>query len=420
MIPHKGICNRLLWMQEKYDLNVSDRVLQKTTFSFDVSVWEFFWPLMTGAALVVAQPEGHRDGAYLLKLISEEAITTLHFVPSMLQVFLKEKELAVCRSLARVICSGEALPFDLQQRFFGALKAGLHNLYGPTEASVDVSYWECQRNGTKVTVPIGYPIANTELYVLDRHGEAVPVGVVGELHIGGLGLARGYLQRPELSAEKFIPDRLSGREGARLYRTGDLVRYQAAGEIEFIGRLDEQVKLRGYRIELGEIEAALMEQAAVREAVVLARVESGEEKRLVGYVVSEEGVELKVEELRQALRAKLPEYMVPSALVVLEALPLTANGKLDRKALPMPEGSSSAEEYVAPRTPVEEVLAGIYGEVLKLGRVGVEENFFELGGHSLLATRLLSKIREAFQIELPLRRVFESPTVAMMAAAIEQ
>jgi acyl carrier protein len=254
--------------------------------------------------------------------------------------------------------------------------------------------------------------------VVDHLGQPVPPGIPGELHIGGQGVARGYLQRPGLTAEKFVPDPFSGQPGARLYRTGDLVRHRGDGELEFLGRIDQQVKLRGYRIELGEIEAALMEQAAVREAVVITQ-ESGGEKRLVGYVVSEG--EVKVDELRQALRVKLPEYMVPSALVVLESLPLTPNGKLDRRALPAPNGTVSTErEYLAPRTTVEKVLAKIYGKVLGLAQVSIDDNFFDLGGHSLLATKLISRVRESFCVEIPLRVVFEAPTVIKMAAAIEK
>ena len=391
------------------------------SYAFDYSVWELWGALLHGSTLVVVPYWVTRTPGALLEMVAARGVTVLSQTPTAYGQLLGEEE-----DWARwwgesgvelLVLGGEALPREMSKQVV-AVGAPGWNFYGPTEATV----WAGIRRlgGEGEVSALGRPLAQTEFYVLDRHGEAVPVGVVGELHIGGLGLARGYLQRAELTAEKFIPDRFSGREGARLYRTGDMVRYLAAGELEFVGRIDEQVKLRGYRIELGEIEAALMEQSAVREAVVLARVESGGEKRLVGYVVSEEGVELKVEELQQALRAKLPEYMVPSALVMLAELPLTANGKLDRRALPAPEGSSSAEEYVGPRTPVEEMLAGIYGEVLKLGRVGVRENFFELGGHSLLATRLLSKIREAFQIELPLRRVFEAPTVAGLALIIEE
>ena len=258
MNTHVAIVNRLLWMQDTYRLTPSDRVLQKTPFSFDVSVWEFFWPLLTGATLVVALPGGHKDGAYLANLIRKEKITTIHFVPSMLSAFLEQGELeSSCASLKRVICSGERLPFELQQRFFSLLPAELHNLYGPTEAAVDVTYWACERESRLRTVPIGRPIANTQIHILDQHLQPAPIGVPGELHIGGIGLARGYHNRPELTAEKFIPDPFRSEPGARLYKTGDLARYLPDGAIEYLGRLDHQVKIRGFRIELGEIESVL-------------------------------------------------------------------------------------------------------------------------------------------------------------------
>jgi len=246
-------------MQDAYQLTEADRVLQKTPFSFDVSVWEFFWPLMTGARLVVAQPGGHQDSAYLVQLIREQAITTLHFVPSMLQVFLDEPDLTALSCLRQVMCSGEALPFELQERFYSRLECQLHNLYGPTEAAVDVTFWACERDGTRRIVPIGRPIANTQIHVVDAGWQPTPVGVPGELLIGGVGLARGYLGRPELTADKFVPDPFSLSSGARLYRTGDLARWLPDGSIEYLGRLDHQVKLRGFRIELGEIEATLAE-----------------------------------------------------------------------------------------------------------------------------------------------------------------
>ncbi len=288
MNTHVAIVNRLLWMQDEYKLNATDRVLQKTPFSFDVSVWEFFWPLLTGAGLVVAVPGGHKDGSYLAALIAREKITTLHFVPSMLAVFLEEEALETsCASLKRVICSGEALPYDLQERFFTRLPAELHNLYGPTEAAVDVTYWACERRSKLRTVPIGRPIANIQIYLLDSQLRPVPIGVPGELHIGGIGLARGYHNRPELTAEKFIPDPLSTEPGARLYKTGDLARFLPDGAIEYLSRIDHQVKIRGFRIELGEIETALAQHPAVKETVVLAREDTPGDKRLVAYLVQD-------------------------------------------------------------------------------------------------------------------------------------
>jgi amino acid adenylation domain-containing protein/FkbM family methyltransferase len=285
MNTHRGITNRLLWMQDRYRLGGEDRVLQKTPFSFDVSVWEFFLPLLAGARLVVARSQGHQDTKYLVQVISDHAITVAHFVPSMLQVFLEEPDVERCTSLRQVICSGEALSFELQKRFFARLRARLDNLYGPTEAAVDVTWWACERDGRRGMVPIGRPVANTRIYILDSAGQPVPVGVAGELHIGGVQVGRGYLNRPELTAEKFIRDPFSDAPGARLYRTGDLARFLPDGNVEFLGRLDHQVKVRGHRIELGEIEATLTEHPGVKEATVAAREYGPGDRRLVAYVV---------------------------------------------------------------------------------------------------------------------------------------
>ncbi|HEX8852042.1 MAG TPA: amino acid adenylation domain-containing protein, partial [Pyrinomonadaceae bacterium] len=418
---HGGICNRLLWMQDEYELTCHDRVLQKTPFSFDVSVWEFFWPLITGARLVLAQPGGHQDSAYLVRLIAREAVTTLHFVPSMLSAFLAEPGLEECRSLRRVICSGEALTKELQERFFARLAAELHNLYGPTEAAIDVSYWACQRDDKRLAVPIGRPIANTQLYVLDGELQLVPVGVAGELYIAGVGLARGYLNRPELTAEKFIANPFGAEAGARMYQTGDAARFLEGGEIEFLGRLDDQVKLRGFRIELGEIESVLAEHASLKECVVIVREDASGERRLVAYFVPAGETLPTPGALRSFLKEKLPDYMIPSAFVALHALPLTPNGKLDRRALPAPEQSKTAgdgrDEGVR-RSPLEEVVAGIWAQVLGLERVGLQDNFFESGGHSLLALQVISRLRSTLKIEVPVRELFDAPTVAGFAASI--
>jgi len=415
MNAHRGICNRLLWMQEEYGLGTDDAVLQKTPFSFDVSVWEFFWPLMTGTRLVLARPEGHRDSAYLVGLIRESRITTLHFVPSMLRVFLQEAGLDGCRSLKRVICSGEALPHELQERFFARLPAvELHNLYGPTEAAVDVTYWACRRGDERLTVPIGRPVANTQTYVLDAQMRPVPVGVPGELYIGGVQVGRGYIGRPELTAERFVADPFSLRPGARLYKTGDLARHLADGAIEYLGRLDYQVKIRGQRIELGEIEATLDKHAGVGQSVVLAREDTPGDQRLVAYVVPREQAP-SFAELKTHLSQALPLYMVPAAYVFLETLPLTSSGKVDRKALPAPERSASEAIYVAPRTPTEEIMVDIWAQVLGVGRVGVHDNFFELGGHSLLATQVISRARDKFDLQIPLVMIFEEPTLSGFA-----
>ena len=429
MNTHQGLCNRLLWMQDAYRLTAADRVLQKTPFSFDVSVWEFFWPLIAGARLVLAKPEGHRDSAYLVEVIAKEQITTLHFVPSMLQVFLEEPSLDTCSSIKRVICSGEALSIDLQERFFARLDAELHNLYGPTEAAIDVTFWACQQGGKERVVPIGRPIANTQIYLLDRHLQPVPVGVPGELHIGGVGLARGYLNRPELTAEKFIPNpfenskfKIQSSKFNRLYKTGDLARYLPDGTIEFLGRIDNQVKIRGFRIELGEIEAVLVKHPMVREVVVLAREEGSGEKQLVGYIVPNDAGIPTTDELRSYLKEQLPEYMVPSIFVLLEALPLLPNGKVDRRALPAPEGvrPTLAAAYEAPRSEVERAIATVWREVLHLEKVGINDNFFDLGGHSLLIVQVNSKLRESFNCNLSIVELFQNPTINAIAQYISQ
>jgi amino acid adenylation domain-containing protein len=419
MNTHRGIHNRLLWMQQAYQLTCSDRVLQKTPFSFDVSVWEFFWPLLTGARIVVALPEGHKDSAYLVNLIAQQQVTTVHFVPSMLQVFLQEPNLENCSCLQRVFCSGEALPFELTQRFFSQLKCELHNLYGPTEAAIDVTFWQCQPQDNLQIVPIGRPIANTQIYILDKHLQPVPIGVPGELYIGGDGLARGYLNRPELTSEKFIPNPFSHSKSERLYKTGDLARYLSDGNIEFLGRIDHQVKIRGFRIELGEIEAVLNTHPQIQQVVVITTEDMAGNKGLVAYIVTTDE-SLTNNQIREFLFSKLPEYMVPSAFVTLDTLPLTPNGKVDRKALPAPDGDFLRErEYVAPRTASEEIIANIFASVLGVQNVGIHDNFFELGGHSLLATQVISRLRESFQMELPLRSLFEKPTVALLSDRIE-
>src|SRR5947208_5282852 len=380
MNSHRAICNRLLWMQDAYQLHATDRVLQKTPFSFDVSVWEFFWPLMTGARLVIALPEGHKDSGYLVRLIRERSITTLHFVPSMMRVFLEEEGVEACGSLRRVICSGEALPHELQERCFTRLPwVELHNLYGPTEAAVDVTYWACRRGDERLTVPIGRPVANTQTYVLDAQMRPVPVGVPGELYIGGVQVGRGYAGRPDLTAERFVPDPFSKTPGARLYRTGDLVRHLPDGAIECLGRLDYQVKIRGQRIELGEIEATLDRHAGVRQSVVVAQAQAGDQ-RLVAYVVPQQEAPSS-EELKQHLLRTLPQYMVPSIFVFLQALPLTPSGKVDRKQLPVPDRSAPQRiAHTAPRTPTEDMVMGMFREVLERADFGVFDNFFDLGG----------------------------------------
>ncbi len=419
---HKGVVNRILWMQDTYKLTASDRVLQKTPFSFDVSGWEFWWPLITGACLVVAKPEGHKDTRYLIEFIKSQQITTLHFVPSMLQIFLLDPQVETCSSLRLVFCSGEALSVDIQEKFFRYLNAELHNLYGPTEAAIDVTFWQCQPESKLSNVPIGRPVANTQTYILDAYLKPVPVGVSGELYLGGVQLARGYLNRPELTAERFINNPfVEDFQSPYLYKTGDLARYLADGNIEYLGRIDNQVKIRGFRIELGEIENVLDKHSDIEQSVVIVREDTPGNKQLVAYIIAGQS-QPNIQELRQFLKVQLPDYMIPSAFVVLEALPLTPNGKADRQALPAPDYSRQASEetFVLPRNQLELQLTQIWQRILGIPVIGVKDNFFELGGHSLLAVRLLSEIQNKLGINLPLATFFTAQTVEKLADVLSQ
>ena len=421
MISHRAVCNHIDWGQTIFLLNHQDRVVQKTSLSFDASVWEIFAPLLTGARLVIARPRGHQDSRYLIELMHEQNITILKLVPSLLQMLLEE-EIERCTSLRHVLCGGETLPVKLQKRFYDRSNASLHNLYGPTEATIDATFWTCNGENCERSVPIGRPINNMRIYVLDPNLEPVPIGVAGELHIGGDGIARGYLNRTELSLEKFIPNPFIKEPQARLYKTGDLVRYRPDGNIEFLGRADNQVKLRGYRIELGEIETVLNEHPAVKYAVVvLHERDSSAEKSLVSYVLPRRQSTALVPGLRNFLERKLPEYMIPSVFVILEALPLSPNGKVDRQQLPQPDHTRPqlAARLVAPRTEIQELIAQIWREILKVKNLDIHDNFFEVGGHSLLAVQVVSRLREAFNREIPLRVLFESPTIYGLASCIE-
>jgi amino acid adenylation domain-containing protein len=416
---HEAIVNRLLWAQHTYCLDETDRVLQKTPYSFDVSVWEFFWPLIAGACLVVARPEAHKDPTYLVDLIVKERVTTIHFVPSLFQVFLEAPDVERCVSLRRVFCSGEALPFALQGRFFRRLNAPLYNLYGPTEAAVEVTAWTCQPDGPLSIVPIGKPIWNTQIYILDANLQPVPPGAAGELHIGGVALARGYLNRPQLTAEKFISDPFSTEPGARLYKTGDLARFLPDGNIEHLGRIDRQVKIRGMRIELEEIETVLSSHPGILQAAVVAREDSPSVKRLVAYVIMR-GETVAIGELRRLLESRLPEYMVPAAFVVLSELPLTASGKVDRAAFPPPAfGDDRPTRDFAPRrSPLESSLCRIWEDILNVRRVDLDDNFNDLGGDSLSAARLFIRIQEVFHKRLPLSTLLHAPTVRDLAEVL--
>ena len=416
-VRHAALHSCMAWMQDTYHLSRENTVLHKAPFGFDVSVWEMFWPLTAGARLVVANPGDHRDPARLVELIQRHQITTLNFVPSMLQAFLAHKDIESSTRLKHIICGGEAMPAETQketlQRLHGAT---LQNLYGPTETTIHVTRWTCRDDGQSL-VPIGQPISDTQCHILDAELNQVPRGVAGELYLGGVSLARGYLNKPGLSAARFVANPFGA--GDRLYRTGDLVRWNTKGQIEYLGRIDHQVKIRGFRIELGEIEAQILAQPAVREAVVVAR-EGAAGASLVAYIAAHAQQAVDTAALREQLSQVLPDYMVPRAVVVLEALPLNANGKVDRKALPEPEGLGRASTYEAPEGHVARTLAAIWSEVLQVEQVGLHDNFFDLGGHSLLLIRAHRLMEDRLQGSFPLVNLFKYPTVESLARWIEQ
>ncbi|SES01498.1 non-ribosomal peptide synthetase [Streptomyces qinglanensis] len=423
VVPHGAIDNRLRWMQHAFPLTGEDRVLQKTPTSFDVSVWEFFWPLREGAALVVLEPGGHRDPVRLAGTIRQERVTVCHFVPSMLQAFLSEPQAAECGGLRRVFCSGEALPRQTARACARALPdVELHNLYGPTEAAVDVTHHACAPDGDG-PVPIGRPVWNTRVYVLDAALRPCPPGVPGELYLAGRQLADGYLNRPELTAERFVrapapnatPEHGRPPE-ARMYRTGDLARWTADGELMYLGRTDDQVKLRGQRVELGEVEAALAARPGVTGACAVVREDRPGAQQLVGYVTG--GADPQA--VRAALAGELPEQLVPSAVVALPEFPLGPSGKLDRRALPAPVFGAEADDVRQPSGPREEALVRLFSEVLDVARVGPDDAFFDLGGTSLLAVRLVARIREELGAEPAVGALFEAPTPAALAARLQE
>ncbi|CAM2828224.1 non-ribosomal peptide synthetase [Prescottella defluvii] len=419
-VEHAAIVNRLVWMQAEYGLTTDDVVLQKTPFTFDVSVWEFFWPLQIGARLVVALPDGHRDPGYLAKAMVEHGVTTAHFVPSMLSVFVAslasgatgdptQSAVADVDSVRLVFASGEALPAQTAERLREVLpSAALHNLYGPTEAAVDVTFHEVTAADV-ASVPIGGPVWNTQVFVLDGRLNPVPVGVPGELYLAGVQLARGYVSRADLTADRFVANPFA-ENGTRMYRTGDLVRWTADGELEYIGRTDFQVKLRGLRIELGEIETALLAVPEVAQSVVLVKND-----QLAAYVVADAALDIPA--VKAQLGTSLASYMVPAVFVVLDAFPLNASGKLDRKALPEPVFEVAV--FRAPTTPIEEIVAGVFADVLGVERVGLDDDFFASGGNSLLGTQVISRLGAALDTQVPVRVLFEASTVESLAVQVE-
>lgn len=422
MLHHRGVRNRLLWGITNYQLGQGDVVLHKTPLTFDVSVWEIFAPLLSGACLLIAKAGGHQDPVYQLELMAREKVTHVDYVPTMLEALLEVKGLDACDSLKIVTSAGEALTRELRDRFYSRTKAKLYNLYGSTEASLAVTYWVCPGEGKERLIPIGRPINNARIYILDKHLQPVPIGVAGELHVGGVAPGRGYLKQPDLTADKFIPDAFSETGGERLYKTGDLARYRSDGAIEFLGRLDHQVKIQGRRLELVEIEASLCQHPGVREAVVLARKISAGNKSLVAYVVSKQEPLPTGDELRNYLRQKLPEYMVPAAYVVLTELPLLSNGKLNRRALPRPKKLLSQPEavYMPPESDLEQTIASIWQQVFNIDRVSIHTNFFDLGGNSLLVTKVHSKLRAALNSDIQVIELFKHSTIHSLAKYLSE
>jgi amino acid adenylation domain-containing protein len=421
LVTHRSVSNHLQWRQSVYPLNETDRFLQKAPLSFDISAWEILGTLLAGARLVLARPGGQKDSAYLVNEIREQQITVAHFGPAMLEMILQEDGIQDCKSLKHVFCGGEPLSAQSRDRFFERLAAGLHIQYGPTETTIDVTAYDCDGSEPGDIMPIGKPIANTQIYILDTYLQLAPVGVAGELYVAGDCLARGYLHLPGLTAEKFLPNPFDELAGSRLYRTGDRARYLPDGNIEYIGRTDDQVKIRGFRVELGEIESVLRQHPAIEEVIVTARGELAD-KRLVAYVVTRSDSLPSVGEWRAFLRGKLPDYMLPSDFVSLDALPLTPNGKVDRRALPSPDKTRPDFEIglVAPRDFLELKLAGIWESLLGVKPIGVQDDFFNLGGHSLIAVRLMAKIQQVFSKRLPLNVLFQAPTIEQLANRLRQ
>ena len=429
IVEHGQLLNQALWCVEVLGVS-TDRILQKASITFDTSIMETLLPLIAGAAIIWVGPGAERDPDYLAKLIPEQGITFIDAVPTWLDSVLDYSNSGAWSSVRAVTVGGEALSLPLARKFQQKSQAPLWNCYGPTETTVQSTAWLCDLGQEKVL--IGRPIANTQAYVLDKGMNPVPVGVAGELCLGGAGLARGYWGRGDLTAERFVPDGLSGSMGERIYRTGDLVRWLPDGDLEYLGRLDRQVKVRGFRIELGEIEAALLDYAGVGQAIVTVREDRVGDKRLVAYIVAgPEGAAtsngngsgragLQISELQEHLLGRLPEYMVPSAFMQLEKLPLNSHGKVDRENLPEPDKEVSEQEYVAPCNLTEETLCRLWQEVLQRERVGIHDNFFKIGGHSLRAAQVAARTRETFKVEIPLRRMFESPTIAQLAKVIDQ
>ena len=416
MISHRAVCNHMQWIAREFPLDQSDRMLLKYSISFDAAIEEIFHPLITGAALVIVPPGYQYDVGYLVELMCEQQVTAIDVVPTMLKALIEDERIKKCRSLLRVTSGGEVLPAELKDRVYRLLpEVELVNMYGPTEAAITTTSYRCALGQDERTIPIGRPVANTRVYILDQNLEPVPAGVTGEIYIGGRGLAWGYLNQPRLTAEKFIPDPLSGEVGARLYKSGDWGRYSANGNLEYVGRLDGQVKVRGFRIELREIEACLRNHEAVKDAVVIVREEAKRDKRLVAYVVCDREEAVTPEGLRAYLKDQLPQYMLPAAVVLLDALPVKGSGKVDVRALPPADEIETKAGFAAPRTFVEKELARIWQEVLGLERVGITENFFELGGDSIVSIQIVARARDA-GLSITPKQVLKHESILELAA----
>lgn len=423
MIEHQSILQRVEWLQQTYNMDNKDRLLQKSPYSFDVSIWEFFWPMMCGATLVVAKPQGHLDNTYLLNLIKEQGITMIQFVPTMLQTFLSEEGVEDVPHLKHVFLCGEPLSAALHKRYCSKMSAQLHNLYGPTEAAVFITAWTSDRDESRTIIPIGKAIEDNGMYVLNEQYEPLPSGETGELFISGIGLARGYINRPELTADRFVPDPFSNEPGARMYHSGDLGYTLDDGNLVCLGRNDDQVKLRGFRIELGEVNSLLEQHEGVHQAVSMIREDQPGDERLAAYYIPDEDHAVSVSELRSFLQDRLPEYMIPSYFVEMIEFPLTSSGKTDRKELPSPTLSRMmiSQQYIAPETYIEKEIAMIWAEFFDLDQIGIDDDFIDLGGHSLVAAQILVRIERTFEVKVSLKDMLtQGKNIRSLAAIVEE
>ena len=425
LLEHLAVINRLLHMQRSYSLNIGDRVMLKTPFNFDVSVREFFWTLAFGGTLVIAKPQGHKDPEYICQLLAETKTKVAHFVPSMLDVCLQHPDAHIPDTLKYVMCSGEALELHQVQEFFKQVPgARLDNLYGPTETCIEVSEFNCTHLTDHASVPIGKAISNTEMLILNEHMQLCDTGVTGELYIGGMCLARGYLNHAQLTAEKFIMNPYSSQTNNRLYGSGDYVRYLPDGNIEFVGRQDAQVSINGHRIELLEVQNSLNQMEQIQSAVVTIWDDGSGNKQIVAYLLNKTDTQLSgaalVNQVREQLRSQLPDYMVPSCLMLVKAFPLTTNGKIDKKSLPEPK-FLALTDYVPPSTNIEKTLHTLWANLLKLDiEFGIEDTFINLGGHSLVAIKLVTEINHEFATTISLQEVFDFDTITKQSRLLEQ